>query len=81
MLQSHGILRVRHYLGHIKTTIIPRWLSGRESACNASDIREVGLFLSQVPWKEMTTHLSILAWDILWTEELAEQHSITSKND
>ena len=24
--------------------VLPQWLSGKESACNAGDIREVGLF-------------------------------------
>ena len=47
----------------------PPWrLSGKESACNAGDL---GLILgSEIPLeKEVTTHSSILAWKIPWTEE------------
>ena len=41
---------------------------GKESACNAGDI---GLILGREDplEKEMTTHSSILAWEISWTEE------------
>ena len=45
-----------------------RWLSGKESSCQAGD---AGLILG---WedpleKETATHSSICAWEILWTEE------------
>ena len=45
-----------------------RWLSGKESSCQAGD---AGLILG---WedpleKETATHSSIFAWEILWTEE------------
>ena len=39
---------------------IPRWLSGKESACQC---RRLGFD----PWvKEMATHSNILAWKIPW---------------
>ena len=42
---------------------LPRWLSGKESACSAGDS---GLILGQEDplEKEMATHFSILAWKI-----------------
>ena len=48
-----------------------RQLRGKESACNAGDLRDLG----SVPGredpldKEMTTHPSILTWRIPWMEE------------
>ena len=44
-------------------TGLPKWLSGKESACNADLSQEDPLK------KEMATHSSILAWEIPWTEE------------
>ena len=55
--------------------LIPHWLRGKESACNAA---EAGL----IPWledpleKEMPTHSSILAWEIPWTEEPDGLHTV-----
>ena len=48
----------------------PGGLGGKESACNAGDLG------SSVGWEDplekgMSTHPSILAWRIPWTEELA----------
>ena len=47
---------------------LPRWLSGKGSACQAGDL---GLTPGpeDPPKKEMATHSSILDWRILWTEE------------
>ena len=47
---------------------LPRWLSGKESACQAGD---TGLSVGQEEplEKETATHSSILAWRIPWTEE------------
>ena len=45
------------------------------SSSSSSKAGDVGLILRLDPWvkipleKEMTTHSSILAWEILWTEE------------
>ena len=49
----------------------PRWLSGKESACNARDA-DVGLIprSGRSPGGGgMATQSSILAWRIPWTEE------------
>ena len=47
---------------------LPQWLSSKESTCNAG---EAGLIPGQEDLleEEMTTHSSILAWRIPWTEE------------
>ena len=47
--------------------VLPRWLSGKESACQAQD---AGLIpgSGRSPGGEMATHSSILAWKIQWTE-------------
>ena len=48
---------------------LPRWLGGKESACQ-SRRRKSNLCIGQIPLqKEMATHSSILAWEIPWTEE------------
>ena len=47
---------------------LPRWLSGKESDCNAGD-SELIRGLGRSPKKEMATHSSILAWRIPWREE------------
>ena len=46
----------------------PRWLSDKESACQAGDM---GLIpeLRRFPVEGNGTHSSILAWEIPWTEE------------
>ena len=46
---------------------LSRWLSGKESICNAGDLGSVGR--EDPPGKEMATPSSILAWKIPWTEE------------
>ena len=44
----------------------PDGSDGKESACSAGDpgLIQVG----KIPWKGMSTHFSILAWRIPWTE-------------
>ena len=51
---------------------LPRWLSGKDSACQCRSHRRHGFD----PWvgkilleEEMATHSSILVWRIPWTEE------------
>ena len=44
--------------------VLPWWLSGEESACNAGDLGQ-----EDPLEKEMATHSSILALEIPWTEE------------
>ena len=48
---------------------LPRWLSGKESACQC---RRLGFdpWVKKTPLEEeMANHSSILAWEIPWTEE------------
>ena len=51
---------------------LPRWLSGKESACSIGELQEIWV------WSlggddhlevEMATNSSILAWKIAWAEE------------
>ena len=53
-------------------------LDGKESSCNAGDL---GLILGQEDplEKGMATHSSLLAWRILWTEEISELQSMGSQ--
>ena len=46
----------------------PRWLSGKESACQAGDRGLIPRREDPLE-KERATHFSILAWGISWTEE------------
>ena len=48
-----------------------RQLRGKESACSAGDLRDLGSVPGQEDPldKEMTTHPSILAWRIPWMKE------------
>ena len=62
MKQCSSVDAPRDYHG------LPRWLGGKESACNAGDPGLIpGLGRSLV--KKMKTRSSILAWEISWTEE------------
>ena len=49
---------------------LPRWLSGKESACNARDAGDSGLIpgLGRSPG-EGNGNFSSIAWRIPWTEE------------
>ena len=47
----------------------PRWLSGKEPACQCRRCRFDPLGWEDSLGKEMATHSSILAWEIPWTEE------------
>ena len=53
----------------------------KESACNAGDTETGVQFLSQEDALEegMTTHPSILAWKLPWTEEPGRLQSIASQ--
>jgi len=58
--------------------MLPRWLRGKESACQA------GEWVQSLGWEdpleeEMATHSSILAWKIPWTEESCRQQSVGSQ--
>ena len=60
---------------------ILRWLNGKESACKAGAVGALGF----IPGSErsleegMTTHSSILAWEIPWTEEPGGLQSMGSQ--
>ena len=43
---------------------LPRWLSGKESACNLQEMKGQSLGQEDSLEKEMTTHSGILAWGI-----------------
>ena len=66
-----------------KHTIIlglPQWLSDKESTCDAEDTGDLGSIPGEDPLEEgMTTHSSILAWRIPWTEEPGGLQSIGSQ--
>ena len=52
--------------------MLPRWDSGKETACQCRRPRKRGFnpWVRKIPLEEeMTTHSSILAWRISWTEE------------
>ena len=59
-------------LAHHLLKLFPRWLSGKEAACQGRRCRRLWL----EPWvredpleEEMATHSSMLAWRSPWTEE------------
>ena len=57
---------------------MPGDLDGKESVCNAGDwVRSLDGEVSLE--KGMTTHFSILAWKIPWTEEPEELQSMGSQ--
>ena len=52
----------------------PWWLSGKKSTCSAGEVQSLG---QEDPLKkEMTTHSSILAWEIPWTGQLGCLQSV-----
>ena len=63
---------------------LPKWLSGKESACSAGDLQEMWLqsLGAEAPLeKETATHSSILAWKVLWREEPSGLQSIGLQGD
>ena len=73
-------------LSHVYPSVLralglPRWLSGKESACLCRRHKRCGFnpWVGKIPLeKEMTTHSSILAWRIPWTEEPGGLQSLLS---
>ena len=55
-----------------------RWLSGKEPVCSAG-VSGSGSGWGRSPGGEMTTHSSILAWEISWTEEPGGLQSVGSQ--
>ena len=56
--------------------VLPGGLDGKESVCDAGDM---GLIPGWEDPLEKGTHSSILAWEILWTEEPGELQSMGSQ--
>ena len=54
---------------------MPRWLRGKESACNAGDAGSIP-GLEDLLEKGMATHFSILAWRIQWTGKPGRLHTV-----
>ena len=54
------------------------WLTGKESACNA-ETWDQSLSRKGSLEKETTTHSSVLAWEIPWTEEPGGLQSMESQ--
>ena len=50
--------------------VLPWWLSGKAPSCQCRRCR-FDPWPERIPEKKMTTHSSILAWEIPWTEEPA----------
>ena len=50
---------------------LPRWHSGKDSACQQRRHKRWGFspWIWKILWRRMTTHSSISAWKIPWTEE------------
>ena len=76
---SHSLetLKWSEYILYVRTWILKsqrvEWglswlLSGKESACQAGNVGFIPGSKRSLE-KQMTTHSSILAWEILWTEE------------
>ena len=65
----------------LNATGLPRWLSGKESSCNAGDTGDAGSIpeLEDPVEEGMATHSSILAWRIPWREEPAGLQSMGSE--
>ena len=61
---------------------LPRWLSGKESACQCSRLGRHGFhpWVGKTSWRKgMVAHSSILAWEIPWTEEPGRLQSTRSQ--
>ena len=61
-------MSLSEYLQYKLFKELPRWLSGKESACQAGDVGQF-LGLEDSLEKEMTTRSGILDWEIQWTEK------------
>ena len=57
---------------------LPKWLSGKESTCNAGDMGFI-LGREDLLEKQMATYCSILAWKVPWTEEPGGLQSMRSQ--
>ena len=66
----------------VKWKTLPQWLSGKESACSAGDVGDVGSisWLGRTLEEGMATYSRILAWEVPWTEELDGLQSMSSQS-
>ena len=58
---------------------LPHWLNGKEYACNAGELQEMGdqCLIPEDPLEEETGwHYSALVWEMLWAEEPGRLHSM-----
>ena len=65
------------YLVYISWRLL-KWLSGKESTCNAGDTGSI-LGREDLLEKEMATYCSVLAWKVPWTEEPGGLQSMGSQ--
>ena len=65
------------YLVYISWRLL-KWLSGKESTCNAGDTGSI-LGREDLLEKEMATYCSVLAWKVPWTEEPGGLQSTVSQ--
>ena len=58
--------------------VLPRWLRGKESACNAGDTGDVSLIpgLERSPGGGNGNPLQYSCWEIPWTEESGRLQSV-----
>ena len=63
------MLRIKYLVVHLLG--LPRWLSGKESAFNTGDTRDMHSILGsgRFPGIGNSNPLSILAWKVPWTAE------------
>ena len=66
-------------LVHSSSYLLPRWLSGKESAFQVGEVWSLD-------WEdplenEMTTHSTTLSWETPWTEEPGGLQSMTRESD
>ena len=59
---------------------LPRWLSGKESSCNAGDSGSIPGSGHPLE-KGITTHSSVFAWRIPWTDEPGGLQFVESQRD
>ena len=66
--------QIKNYIFANTYVGFPGGASGREPACQCRRCKRCGFdpWVGKIPWRGMTTHSSILAWRIPWTEEPGE---------
>ena len=78
---SNDIHLIIEYIVLAKELVLPTWLSGKEFACqcrrkeNMSSIPGLGR-----SWRKKWQPIPVLAWKILWTEDLVDRSSWSCKS-